>query len=269
MRDEGILVFWTAVFLISENRVLGKGLREKDGQSIYNNLEACLERHVARKQDPVLIERVTRLARWQSHRLAVTYTDLLQTERYSFAMEFFRTDMYGPRDYSQRDSDVKRIYPIMSRVMPLRLLHTLTYVAEVNAVSMKLDEDLVAELVAMGTIENIMPDVYAEAYRRCDNYQVRRHQIDLVMDIGKDLDELVRKPYIGGLLKVAHKPAHMMGLGTLQDFLERGFSAFLHMNGAQEFLACIKDRELRILDKIFEGSDDPFNIECAPVTEFT
>jgi hypothetical protein len=53
-------------------------------------------------------------------------------------------------------------------------------------------------------------------------------------------------------------PARFAGFSTLQDFLDRGFKAFHHMQGADEFLDTIVSRETRILDRIFESHPHPF-----------
>ena len=63
---------------------------------------------------------------WQSQRLAQTYADLLADPRSSPALRFFLSDLYAPRDFSQRDHDVERIYAFLSRVMPAQTLQLLT-----------------------------------------------------------------------------------------------------------------------------------------------
>ena len=54
-------------------------------------------------------------------------------------------------------------------------------------------------------------------------------------------------------------PARAAGLAVLQEFLERGFSAFRKMHGAGEFLATIDRRERALMDAIFAGDDAPFS----------
>jgi len=53
-----------------------------------------------------------------------------------------------------------------------------------------------------------------------------KRQVDLVLLIGADLSRLVRNFWIELALRAAHLPAHVAGFGVLQDFLERGFTAF-------------------------------------------
>jgi hypothetical protein len=44
----------------------------------------------------------------------------------------------------------------------------------------------------------------------------------------------------------------------LQEFLERGLDAFVGMGGANDFVARIRARETRALQRLFAGVHDPF-----------
>jgi hypothetical protein len=70
----------------------------------------------------------------------------------------------------------------------------------------------------------------------------------------------VGKPLLERALRLARRPARAGGFGQLQDFLERGFSAFKQMGGAAEFLATIERRETRILERLFAGTARPFDL---------
>jgi hypothetical protein len=93
--------------------------------------------------------------------------------------------------------------------------------------------------------------MYAEAYRRCDNYDDRARQIAMLVEVGRKIDRIVRLPLIGLALRLAHAPAHRAGWGAVQEFLERGYAAFKHMKGAGEFLETVRCREMQILDQIY------------------
>ena len=62
------------------------------------------------------------------------------------------------------------------------------------------------------------------------------------------------------MLKLMRSPARMAGLADLQDFLERGFAAFRAMQGADEFLAVVRQRETRILSRLFSAEAKPFSV---------
>ena len=61
-------------------------------------------------------------------------------------------------------------------------------------------------------------------------------------------------------LKLMREPARVAGLGDLQEFLERGFESFRVMQGADQFLAIICDRECAILKRLFSAEAEPFSI---------
>ena len=103
--------------------------------------------------------------------------------------------------------------------------------------------------------------LYAEAYRICDNYDERVRQIDLVHQIGSRLDGVVRSPLTRAMLAVSKGPARKAGWGELTDFLENGYRVFKHMRGARHFLDTVRERERRILDRIYANDPDPFGFD--------
>jgi hypothetical protein len=201
-------------------------------------------------------ERLAQLKAWQSQRLARTYADLASQPRYRAATAFFLEDLYGPKDFSARDQELLRIVPVMERILPESAVRTAALAVELEALSEALDHRLAAALPP-GAIDD---ESYAEAYRKSSTRDERVRQVDLVEAVGRRLDALVRKPLIAGTLKLMRTPAHLAGLGDLQDFLERGFGAFRTMNGSDEFLAMFRSRELAILERIFSGASRA----CAP-----
>ncbi|MEJ2513853.1 MAG: hypothetical protein P8080_11135 [Gammaproteobacteria bacterium] len=194
------------------------------------------------------------LADWQSRRLRHTYSDLLASERYRPAVEFFLSDLYGARDFSARDEGVERVYPLISRVLPGKAVHTISKGIELHALSQELDLDMVAVLWGeLGVTDRLDADVYAEAWRRCHNEPQRRRQIALVAEVGHSLDDVVFKPMIYNAVRMARTPARVAGLSELHDFIERGFVAFRKMRGSGVFLDAIFTRENQILDAILAG----------------
>jgi len=193
-----------------------------------------------------------RLATWQADRLAYAYRDLESQSRYRLAVEFFLSDIYGPKDFTQRDEDVERIYPMMSRVLSATAIESMTRALELHALSQRLDGEMVAALERAGVTE-IDGAAWAAAYLEVGDREARERQITLVMELGKLLDSVVANPLIYAAIKVARGPAHAMGFGELQDFVERGFVAFRHMHGADRFLGAVRDRELAIHHRLMAG----------------
>ncbi|HEX9180433.1 MAG TPA: hypothetical protein VF859_08575 [Burkholderiales bacterium] len=234
--------------------------RPLDGAEL---LKTQIERNRAYRQahagDHALGRSLQVLRRWQAQRLARTYADLLASARYRPAAEFFLTDLYGEKDFSRRDENVERMYPAMVKMLPDPALHTIALAVELHVLSAELDRALCEVLTGeLGIKERITESQYAEGFRRCANLNQRQRQVELMRRVGEDLDAVVRKPMIQQILRIARKPAEIAGFGELHDFLERGFTAFHHMGGAEEFLETIVTREVRIMDRIFEGHPRPF-----------
>ncbi len=208
-----------------------------------------------------LLPEIVLLRAFQTRRLATTHADLLAHPRYRPAAQFFLTDVYAPRDFSQRDADLQRFYEGVRRVLPERAVTILADVIALANLTDELDGRLARALVdELGVTDDITPQQYAAGYRLCDNYDDRRQQIKLIGDIGRGIDRLIHIPFVAIALRLAHAPAVLAGWGELQHYLEKGFSAFKHMKGADEFLTTVDRRETAILDRIFAAHPEPFDL---------
>jgi hypothetical protein len=205
------------------------------------------------------------LREWQQERLSRTYRDLLDSPRYGPAAMFFLSDLYGLQDTSARDAAVERLYPTMVKLLPEAGLRSIGFALELDALSEELDAQMLDALADKLPLRGrILEADYCEAYRRSDNCALRRHQIELFRCVGDTLARAVEKPLIYSLLRGMRRPARLAGFGELQDFLERGFRAFRHMQDPSEFLDTIERRETRILDHIYARHPHPFDLDAVP-----
>ena len=210
--------------------------------------------------EAVLLDpKVALLRRWQSRRLACTYSDLLNHPRYRPACLFFLDDIYAARDFSQRDHDIRQMYNLARRVIPEGVLRPMTLTVKLHDLTEELDQQLLDVLVkSIGITDHISEEQYVEAYRLCDNYDVRVQQIDMIYEINERLLKIVRSPLTTATLMFARGPIRNAGYVEMVDFLDRGYKAFKHMRGSHYFGKTIKKREMRILDRIYARDPDPF-----------
>jgi len=198
--------------------------------------------------------RLAEVKAWQARRLAGTYADLMREPRYAAATRFFLDDLYGAKDFSARDAELMRIVPTMQRVLPASAVETAALAIELEALTEALDHALAAAL-GPGALDEAR---YAEAYRASSTRAERMRQVELVEAVGRRLDALVARPFIGATLRLMRAPAQLAGLADLQDFLERGFAAFRAMHGCEAFLAVLRERETAIGNRLFSGASRPF-----------
>jgi hypothetical protein len=203
------------------------------------------------------------LQRWQAQRLKESFATLLATPHMRPAAEFFLSDLYGDHDVSSRDAGVARVIPRLTRLLPEDFLITAADAIELGALSHALDLRMVRKLEARhrGT-PKLDAERYAQAYRDCGLPRLRRRQIDLIVEVGEALDDAVKHPMLGRVLKLSRLPARAAGLTDLQQFLERGFGAFGKLGGAEEFLAIIERQEREVSRRLFAGHPRPFQMDA-------
>ena len=221
------------------------------GESILQSLAEVAAERAARLADPGLGAGVAAVKQFQHARFTRTYGDLLDHSRYGGAAAFFLDDLYGPADFSERDRQFVRIVPALLRIFPSAIVSTIGDLAELHALSERLDSGMARCLGAQA------PDghSYAQAWRTQGDRPARERQIALMLAIGTALDRYTRNLLLRNSLRVMRGPAQAAGLGSLQRFLERGFDAFRAMGGAQEFLATIALRERGLAELLFGGGD--------------
>jgi hypothetical protein len=212
--------------------------------------------HEARRADSSLAAALARIGEWQARRLRNTYADLAVDPRYMAAIAFFQNDLYGGADFSRRDADLVRVVPAMVRLLPETVIETVARAVELNALSHELDIALLARLSRADGVFDVAE--YCAAYRAAGDYPSRDRQRELIGQVGTGLDRYVRTPMLGTALAMMRRPARLAGLAALQDFLERGFTAFQRMNGAGDFLNTVAAREAQIHDAIVSGANGPF-----------
>ena len=181
---------------------------------------------------------------------------LLADARYGPAARFFLSDLYGPKDFPERDDEIERIPADAGQALPLSGLTTLALAIELDALS----EDLDAGMIGMhcGCMERSaismtgpMPTPIATAgrpvqtpadqpdrrYRRgtggTGTQAVDRHALKLMKDLP------------------------MAGLGELHTTFERGFTTSSGWAGTN-FWRRSKLRKTALMNGWLGGALNPF-----------
>lgn len=224
--------------------------------TLADELAAVLERKQRLESCPCddadFLARLRRLRKWQSDRLARTYRDFHADPHYAPAVDFFFSDLYGPREFADRSRILARAIRYLKRALPAVLVTVLARALELDVLTRELDNAMTQALAAA----RISAEAYAAAYRSVDRRASRARQIELIVGMGKDLGGIVTRAWIGRLLRAAHMPAHAAGFGALQDFLERGHAAFLQMPDPERLLDAIQERETKFMSSMLRGAEN-------------
>ena len=223
------------------------------GDLLLANLTQAKAARAAARETSMSAAARTALRTYQSARLEASYTDLLASPRYHDAARFFLDDLYGPKEFAQRDEDIARIVPTLVKLLPAAAVATLAQAIELDALSETLDAALLAQL--NGAVPSAA--TYAPAYAACANRPLRGRQLVITTELGASLNRLTKVPLLLTTLKMMSVPARAAGLGQLQRFLERGFSAFKKMGDASDFVATVVGRERAMMEQWFAASQKP------------
>jgi hypothetical protein len=194
-----------------------------------------------------LTESVRKLQTWQTNRLLITHEDLWHSKRFKPAMQFFVDELYGPRDFGERDKELARVLPKMAKVLPTKGLVSLEAALRLNCLSLELDLALIKELGS----EDINRSSYFDCYRKSDNQSKREEQIQLLEDLGLDLAKVVKISGISAILMLSRKPAKVAGVESLHKFLEKGFKSFKKLGEVHDFIDPIINRERALMHSLF------------------
>lgn len=208
---------------------------------------------------------IHQLQHWQCERLLVTHDDLAQQKRYQKAMAFFVDELYGPKDFSQRDADLVRVIPKLAKVLPDKAMNAMDDALSLNALSFDLDMAMAQYLQAHFPNDPINRDNYALAYRHVGRVDDRTHQIDIISHLGDQLADVIKIRGIGMLISLSRRPAKLAGLLALHEFLERGFDAFKALGDVQSFIQPVLVREKAIMqtllsDELTLPEDNPLPV---------
>lgn len=197
---------------------------------------------------PGLAERVRCVKAYQHARFGLTYADLLASREYAAAARFFLDELYGPHDFTARDAQFARIVPALVRLFPADIVETVRSLAELHALSERLDLALARALAPSHPLDCAG---YLSAWQGVGERQGRETQIELMLIVGRALARFTRNPLLRHSLRLMRGPARAAGLGALQQFLESGFDTFAGLRDPAAFLALIASRERAVVSALF------------------
>ena len=193
----------------------------------------------------------TALTEWQLDYLLPFFSDLYDLEGYQDAIEFVVSDLSGV-GIADRDRDLERVAPLISRMLPTRALQTIAVGAEMNARILEINIGLCRRLIVDGGFPAPLSErAYLRALRASTTLEECLEIVAVLGRLGDSLDGLVRVPLISGTLRAMRVPAHAAGFGALQEFLENGFKTFKAIPDVPAFLEVLIGRTTAIFQRSF------------------
>ena len=228
--------------------------------TIHHALSAVAQLRQERATRPALARAVSEIKALQSRRFSGTYADVLRDPAYTAAARFFLEELYADRDFADRDAQFARVAGTLQKLFPAAVVSTACALAELHALTEQLDQAMAHERLVLtrdGDFSGSESMLYLKTWRKVEQEDKRRLQLQNVLAIGNDLARLTRTPGLRTLLKMMRRPANAAGMGMLQQFLESGFDTFAALakqpGGASHFLELIAQRENALIDTLFHA----------------
>jgi hypothetical protein len=190
--------------------------------------------------------------RLQARRFRATYEDFFNNPRYARACHFFLDELYGEHNFAERDAQFGRIAGAIDRMFPEAVGNLAVDLAETHALTETLDQGMAIQWLAQDQAMSYA-EKYIQCWRRAGQPEQRYRQLAVVEHMGRELQRLTRKRSLLISLKLMRQPAQVAGLSALQQFLERGFTAFADMGDTSAFLSAISQRERKWIDDLFDA----------------
>lgn len=187
---------------------------------------------------------------FQANRLRRDYSDLAAIAEYEPVGEFFFEEMYGPRDFGERDADAKRIQHVL-HMLPGVHLHDVEQVLGLLDLTNRLDQHLAELMLRQGTGLDFDEATYEACYREADNYDARLRQLNLIHSSTYTVFRLSRSHLLGVGLHRSRLLARLVGIEAGHTFLVKGYDALRGVSDITRFAETVHARELERLNRIY------------------
>lgn len=194
------------------------------------------------------------LQAFQANRLNTTYRDLKSDPQYGKIGVFFFEKLYAPEDFSFRDASIKKLQKVLKGKVYSGMVQAVSKVIELHELSDRLDDRMVAGMLAAGIGTDMNMDQYQAVYRSLDNYAERVYQINLSIAVTRAFHQLSKKWIVAISLKTVHSTAHFFGVGKIIDFIYEGYEGFRAIKSIDFFVDTVLEREIAWHEKIWQGA---------------
>ena len=186
--------------------------------------------------------------------MAIHYHDIFVDPRYELAARFLLYDLYASEDLIDRMLELQRAKSAMSKILPEVMMMTIVRALEFSNLALQIDIAIAKQIDGLVSQDLLLSnDLYAEAIVNAVQRHQMQQQLELVLAVGVEIESVVHKPFVATALRMFRRPAKLMELSELQDFLERGFSAFKSMRGSNEFFRVFNERENSYLNELYRN----------------
>ena len=188
---------------------------------------------------------------FQVRRLKRDFRDLRLSPEYGPFCEFFATEIYSARDFTERNDSFRRLADQFRGLLGQDIHDGLVRLLDLHSLTDRLDQALAESIRAMGIPRDFTESQYEDAYRALDNYDERIAQIDLIIESLEFTHRISQMALINVALKSARIAIGIFSKDRIVALLERACDTLRHIKNVDYLADEIRGREVARLDRIY------------------
>jgi hypothetical protein len=173
------------------------------------------------------------------------------SEEYGPFSEFFATEIYSARDFTERNESFRRLAQQFKHVLGDEIYTGLVRLLDLHSLTDRLDDLMADALRAAGTPLKFTEAQYEDAYRVLDNYDERLLQIDLIVECLQFTHHVSQMTLITFVLKSAKIAVGLFSKDRVVELLEHACATLRNIKNVDYLIGEIRDREVARLDRIY------------------
>jgi hypothetical protein len=235
--------------------------------SSFAPLTKTIDRYRALRfhHDPQLAARLSAIQVWQKKRMHRLHAELFAVPENHLMTEYFFNQLYGGPNFDVLAEQCERLVKaakVFEGIIPASALNTALKSTELAVLAIELDLQL-AEHMDRDLLDDqqnpAINDAYvAQLYRTASQAQGRYLQLDLLDELGANLDKYIRSKVIYRIFKLSKGLMMRYGLDVIYAFNEEGFTAMRPMRSTKSFISEFTQGERDVIARIYAGNNDPF-----------
>ena len=210
---------------------------------------------LSRQSRPELEAAKLAVQEFQVRRLKRDFRDLRMSPEYGPFSDFFASDIYSARDFTERNESFRRLTNQFQAILGQEIYEGLIRLLDLHALTDRLDDELAKVLIDMGVPTQFTESQYEAAYRQLDNYDERYLQIELIIESLEFTHRISQMTFIGVVLKSARIATGLFSKDRTVELLDKAYRTLRDIRNIDPLVHEIRSREITRLDRIFDRTD--------------
>lgn len=188
---------------------------------------------------------------FQVRRLKRDFRDLRMSDEYGPFCEFFASEIYSARDFTERNESFRKLTKQFHSVLGEEIYTGLVRLLDLHSLTDELDSRITNSLIQMGCPVKFTESQYEIAYRDLDNYDERVKQIEMILESLTFTHHISQMTWIGVVLKSARVATGLFTKDRVVGLLETAYSTLRGIKNVDFLNEEVRSREVGRLNRIY------------------